>query len=251
MVFSGKTDTGRLRPHNEDCFGSYVSEDGKTLFLVVADGMGGQNAGEVASRMLVDLFVEKAAALQCEEMTVEELREFLVETVKEANRVIGREAENNPQQAGMGTTAVACILRDGKLIIANVGDSRAYVSEKSRLIKITRDHSYVEDLVRQGAISASQARNHPDKNIITRAVGCMDQIEVDTFVWDFGKDNVLLMCSDGLSNMVEDDYLQRLIRRNRNMDKLSDRLVSVARKNGGSDNITVIVARRSDEVIHG
>lgn len=251
MVFSGKTDIGRLRPHNEDCLGSYVSDDGNTLLLVVADGMGGRNAGEVASKMLVDLFMEKAPFLNKADLTIEQLQEFLSDTIKEANVVIGREAEKNEEKMGMGTTAVACILRDGKLITANVGDSRAYISEKSRLVRVTRDHSYVEALVQQGAISEAQARIHPDKNIITRAVGCMDKIDVDTFVKEFEKDSVLLMCSDGLTNMVEDDYLQRLIRRNKNMDKLSDRLVSVAKKNGGSDNITVIVARRNEEVVHG
>ncbi len=251
MVFSGKTDIGKLRPHNEDCFGSYASKDGDALLLVVADGMGGRNAGEVASKMLVDLFMEKATFLDKKDLTTTQLKNFLSETIKEANRVISKEAEKNPERAGMGTTAVACVIKEGKLIVANVGDSRAYVSEKSNLIRITRDHSYVEDLVQQGAISEAQARKHPDKNIITRAVGCMKKIEVDLFVRPFEKDNVLLMCSDGLTNMVEDDYLQRLIRRNKNMEKLSGRLISVAKKNGGSDNITVIVARRSEEVVYG
>ena len=251
MVFSAKTDTGYLRPHNEDCFGSYVSRDGETLFLIVADGMGGQNAGEIASGMLVDFFVNRVSALDCSGWSDTQLERVLIATIKDANVAICKEAERNPEKYGMGTTAVACVLHDGKLITANVGDSRAYISTKSDLIKVTEDHSYVEDLVRQGAISSSQAKNHPDRNIITRAVGCMEEIEVDTFVNEFDKNSVLLMCSDGLSNMVDDDYMQRLIRRNKNMDKLADRLISEAKKNGGDDNITVIVARRSEEVIHG
>ncbi|MBE7056738.1 MAG: Stp1/IreP family PP2C-type Ser/Thr phosphatase [Ruminococcaceae bacterium] len=251
MVFSAKTDVGRVRPHNEDCFGSYVSEDGSVLFLVVADGMGGQNAGEVASKMLVDCFMNKTSFLNKKNLTPEQLQDFLTDTIKEANLNILKEAKDNSEQSGMGTTAVACILQEDKLIVANVGDSRAYVSSQSVLAKVTEDHSYVEDLVRKGAISQEQARNHPDKNIITRAVGCMDDVEVDTFVKDFDKNSVLLMCSDGLSNMIEDDYMQRIIRRNKNMDKLAERLIYVAKKNGGTDNITVIVARRSDEVIHG
>ncbi len=251
MVFSGKTDTGRLRPHNEDCFGSYISEDGKILFLIVADGMGGQNAGEVASRMLVDFFISKVSSLDLNGWDNSQLEQVLINTIKEANTAICREAELNPEKYGMGTTAVACILHDGMLITANVGDSRAYISTPSELIRVTEDHSYVEDLVRQGAISSTQARNHPDRNIITRAVGCMESIEVDTFVNEFDRNSVLLMCSDGLNNMVDDDYMQRIIRRNKNMDKLADRLISVAKKNGGDDNITVIVARRGEEVIHG
>lgn len=250
MVFSAKTDTGYLRPHNEDCLGSYVSRDGKTTFLIVADGMGGMNAGEVASRMQVELFINKVSALDCSGWDDSRLADLAREAIQEANAAIYRKALEDPDKYGMGTTAVVCILHGDKLITANVGDSRAYISTKSELIRVTRDHSYVEDLVRQGAISSGQAKKHPDRNIITRAVGCMEEIEVDIFVNDFGKDNVLLMCSDGLNNMVEDDYLQRLIRRNKNMDKLADRLISVAKKNGGVDNITVIVARRSNEVSH-
>ena len=250
MVISARTDTGYMRPHNEDCFGSYVSKDGKTTFLIVADGMGGRNAGEVASRMQVELFLKKVAALDCGDWEVRQLSAFAENIIKEANGIIARESLRDPEKYGMGTTAVVCILHGDKLITANVGDSRAYISTKSELIRVTRDHSYVENLVRQGAISSEQAKAHPDRNIITRAVGCMEDIKVDTFFNDFGKDSVLLMCSDGLNNMVDDDYLQRLIRRNKNMDKLADRLVSVAKKNGGDDNITVIVARRSNEVNH-
>ena len=170
--------------------------------------------------------------------------------IEAANTEIIDQAQRDEGLRGMGTTMVVATIVGNYAYVANVGDSRAYISTKSELIRVTRDHSYVEDLVRQGAISSSQAREHPDRNIITRAVGCMEHIEVDIFVNDFGKDSVLLMCSDGLNNMVEDDYLQRLIRRNKNMDKLADRLIAVAKKNGGADNITVIVARRSNEVNH-
>lgn len=250
MVFSAKTDTGYMRAHNEDCLGSYVSKDGKTTFLIVADGMGGMNAGEVASKIQVELFLKKVSELDCSGWDDDRLAAVAENAIKEANAVIYQEALKDPDRYGMGTTAVICIVHEDKLITANVGDSRAYISTKSELIRVSRDHSYVEDLVQQGAISSIQARKHPDRNIITRAVGCMEHIEVDIFVNDFGKDSVLLMCSDGLNNMVEDDYLQRIIRRNKNMDKLADRLISVAKKNGGADNITVIVARRSNEVNH-
>ena len=250
MVFSAKTDTGYMRPHNEDCLGSYVSKDGKTTFLIVADGMGGMNAGEVASKMQVELFLKKVSDLDCSGWADDRLAEVAKEAIQEANLAIYREALRDLNKYGMGTTAVVCILHGDKLITANVGDSRAYISTRSELIRVTRDHSYVEDLVRQGAISSQQAKEHPDRNIITRAVGCLEDIEVDIFINDFDKDSVLLMCSDGLNNMVEDDYLQRLIRRNKNMDKLADRLIAVAKKNGGADNITVIVARRSSEVNH-
>ncbi len=248
MVFSAKTDTGYIRPHNEDCLGSYVSRDGKTTFLIVADGMGGMNAGEVASRMQVELFIKKVSELDCSGWEDDRLAWIAGEAIQEANAAIYKKAMEDSDKYGMGTTAVVCILHGDKLITANVGDSRAYISTKSELIRVTRDHSYVEDLVRQGAISSRQAKEHPDRNIITRAVGCMKEIKVDIFINDFEKDSVLLMCSDGLNNMVEDDYLQSLIRRNKNMDKLADRLIAVAKKNGGVDNITVIVARRSNEV---
>ena len=250
MVFSAKTDTGKVRPHNEDCVGSYVSQDGQTVFLIVADGMGGMNAGEVASKRQIDVFLQKVSEEDQKDWNEEKLAALAREAIWEANGTIYRESLLDPSKYGMGTTAVVCILHGDRLITANVGDSRAYISTKSELIRVTRDHSYVEELVRQGVITPEQAKVHPDRNIITRAVGSLPGVEVDVFFNDFGPDSVLLMCSDGLSNMVEEDYLQRVIRRNKDMDKLTDRLISAAKKNGGIDNITVIAARHGSEVPH-
>lgn len=249
MVFCAKTDTGNCRPHNEDCFGSYISKDGQTVFFVIADGMGGHNAGEVASGMLVDFFIKKVMESDRGVWTEASLEALAVTAIQDANSLIFQAARQDAGKYGMGTTAVACIFHKDKLITANVGDSRAYISTKSKLIRITRDHSFVEDLVRQGAIDLQEAKKHPDRNLITRAVGCTETVKVDVFVTDFEKDCVLLMCSDGLNSMVEDEAMQRVIRRNKNMEKLCDRLISMAMKNGGADNITVLVARRDNEVI--
>lgn len=249
MIFCAKTDTGSCRPHNEDCFGSYISKDGQTLFFVIADGMGGHNAGEVASGMLVDFFVKRVMESDRGDWTEESLKNLAVTAIQDANAMILQTARLDAGKYGMGTTAVVCIFYGDKLITANVGDSRAYISTKSKLIRITQDHSFVEDLLRQGAIDSKEAKRHPDRNLITRAVGCTEDVQVDVFVTDFEKDCVLLMCSDGLNSMVDDDAMQRVIRRNKNMEKLCDRLVSMAMKNGGADNITVVVARRDSEVI--
>ena len=247
--YSGKSDVGRNRDLNEDSYNAFTAQDGKAYIFIVADGMGGANAGEVASRMAVELFTKKMKKLNYGKMTPVMIRSAMIEAVESANEKIYKKASGNKNLSGMGTTIVAAVLTNDKLIVANVGDSRAYVSSKNNIEAVTQDHSFVHDLFLHGAITASEEKNHPNKNILTRAVGVDEKIEVDAFIYDFPKDSVLLLCSDGLTNMIDDLPMQRIVRRNRNMDKLSARLVTVANEKGGKDNITVIVARRSEEVI--
>ena len=246
LSFSAKTETGKVRPHNEDTFAVCESQDG-VLFFLVADGMGGHNAGEVASGKVRDTFTRKISKANTSEMTEEQIGALLVKTIEEADDKIFKDTLKHPERTGMGTTAVAGAIIDDRVIIANVGDSRAYISGKSRLTKISVDHSYVEELVQQGILTEEEARVNPRRNEITRAVGCLSEMDVDVFLADFPKDSVLLLCSDGLYSMVPDDRLQHLIRRYKDMSKLSERLVAEANSNGGADNITVIVARRTSE----
>ena len=248
IEFVGKTDVGRLRNLNEDNYSAFASQDGKAYVFVVADGMGGANAGEVASKILTDHFTKKMKKINFGKMTIDSVKKTLTEVIRGANEKIYKKATSKKALSGMGTTVVAGVLFGEKLIAANVGDSRAYISHKSRLEIVTEDHTFVHDLFRSGAISATEEKNHPSKHILTRAVGVHSDVEVDTYICDFPKDAVLLLCSDGLTNMIEEAPMQRLIRRHKNMEKLSDRLVAVANEKGGQDNITVIVARRQEEV---
>ena len=219
-----------------------------TCYPGCEDGMGGANAGEVASKILTDHFTKKMKKINFGKMTIDSVKKTLTEVIRGANEKIYKKATSKKALSGMGTTVVAGVLFGEKLIAANVGDSRAYISHKSRLEIVTEDHTFVHDLFRSGAISATEEKNHPSKHILTRAVGVHSDVEVDTYICDFPKDAVLLLCSDGLTNMIEEPPMQRLIRRHKNMEKLSDRLVAVANEKGGQDNITVIVARRQEEV---
>lgn len=249
IKFVGKTDVGRVRELNEDNYNAFASQDGKAYVFIVADGMGGANAGEVASKILVDHFTKKMKKVNFGKMTNDIIKNTLCNVISEANEKIHKKATGKKALSGMGTTVVAGVLINDKLIAANVGDSRAYISHKSKLETVTEDHTFVHELFRTGAITAAEEKSHPSKHILTRAVGVHATVETDTYIYDFPKDAVLLMCSDGLTNMIEEVSLQRLIRRHKNMEKLSERLVSIANENGGQDNITVIVARRQDEVV--
>ena len=223
------TDTGRRRRRNED---SYVREP--PLFAV-ADGMGGAQAGEVASRL---------AAAVLEEANGDELAENrIVELIQEANRRVFRRAHEDPSATGMGTTmTVAVTGRDGTVSIGHVGDSRAYRIRGGRLEQLTKDHSLVGELMRSGKLSPEEAETHPQRSVITRAVGTEPDVDVDTFTVDAEPGDVFLLCSDGLTDMVSDPAIQSLFaERTGDLEDVARRLVEEANSSGGEDNITVVV----------
>lgn len=213
------------------------------LFLV-ADGMGGHAAGDYASRFTVEKIVEKIQALpQTEPVAV------MKEAVDEVNAMLLAEAEADESKMGMGTTIVAATVIDGRLYAANVGDSRLYVINQEGITQITRDHSLVEEMVRMGEMDKRDARYHPDKNIITRAVGVFPEVAVDFFEITLAKEDIILMCSDGLTNMVEDCEIKRIVLGQRDIVEKAQKLVETANRNGGRDNITVVLIDPfSDEV---
>ncbi len=232
-----KTDIGKRRKINQDAV--YTSEQpvGKlpNLFLV-ADGMGGHNAGDYASKMTVETIVKYIEA--SEEANPEKLLEGAVAA---ANDLVRNKAKQQPELEGMGTTIVAACLMDKTLHVANVGDSRLYVIGKKQICQITKDHSWVEEMVRRGGLAREEARNHPDKNIITRAVGVEESVKVDFFTANLTEGDMILMCTDGLTNMMEDEEIRMILEGARDIVEKAETLVDRANENGGKDNISVVL----------
>ncbi len=228
-----KTDTGRQRRDNED------SAYARAPLFVVADGMGGAQAGEVASQLAIEAFEQELP-----EGTSAEER--LAERVREANRRIYERSQAESERAGMGTTLTAAYLEETTLAIAHVGDSRAYLVRDGELTRLTRDHSLVDELVRRGKLTEQQAAEHPQRSIITRALGPEPDVEVDTWTYPVRAGDVLLLCSDGLTSMVSEDDLLKVLTRAASLEQAGDDLIAAANAAGGRDNITVVLFRVED-----
>ncbi len=231
------TDIGRKRKLNQDYV--YTSEQpvgNLPNLFIVADGMGGHNAGDYASKVTVETIVAETAS--CYEKNPVRI---LGKAIEAANEVIYQKSNENPSLEGMGTTVVAATCIGGYLQVANVGDSRLYIINDREIRQITRDHSLVEEMVRMGGIARTEARNHPDKNIITRAVGVNETVEPDFFTVELSERDTIVMCSDGLTNMLEDEEIRMILIGARDIVEKAQKLVSAANENGGKDNITVIV----------
>src|SRR5438309_6117180 len=223
----GATDVGRVREINEDRF---LIDDAR--LFAVADGVGGHQAGEVASQAAVETLRDSFT---------EPTTEALVEAVEQANRAVWDMAEANAEQRGMGTTLTALALVDEqgeeRLAVVNVGDSRAYLFQQNELEQLTEDHSLVEQLVREGQLTPEEAHVHPQRSIITRALGLDPDVEVDNWELAPAAGDRILLCSDGLTNEVSDDRIASVLRRLADPDDAARELVRLAKANGGNDNI--------------
>jgi serine/threonine protein phosphatase PrpC len=230
------TDIGKKRKLNQDV--AYASEKpvgNLPNIFIVADGMGGHNAGDYASKCAVQTIVREIRG-SFEKNPVR----ILGKAIRLANDQIRRRAKEDRSLYGMGTTVVAATCLGHYLQVANVGDSRLYiVNEEVR--QITTDHSLVEEMVRVGGIDREAARNHPDKNIITRAVGALDTLEIDFFSEELKAGDIVLICSDGLTNMIEDNEIGAILKERGSLEEKAGRLVAAANDNGGKDNIAVIL----------
>jgi protein phosphatase len=223
-----KTDTGRQRRDNED------SAFARAPLFVVADGMGGAQAGEVASRIAIEAFEHDLP----DGMTPEQ---GLAERVRQANRRIYASSQEEQERAGMGTTLTAAYLEEQSLAIAHVGDSRAYLLRDGALQRLTRDHSLVDELVQRGKLTEEQAAEHPQRSIITRALGPEPEVEVDTWSYPVRPGDVLLLCSDGLTSMVSEEQVGIILAHAGNLEQAGDELIAAANAAGGRDNITVVL----------
>lgn len=231
------TDIGRKRKVNQDFVYSSERLVGPlpNLFLV-ADGMGGHNAGDYASRLAVETIVERSSgSLETNPLRV------LDEAVQSANALVRKRAQETPELQGMGTTVVAAVIDGRELYVANVGDSRLYIVNSGEIRQITKDHSWVEEMVRRGGIGKAEARNHPDKNIITRAVGAEETVRIDFFQVLLQEGDVILMCTDGLTNMLEDEEIRMTLDGARDIVEKAQGLVRAANERGGRDNISVVL----------
>ena len=237
MKFYAITDIGRKRELNED----YIYTSGQPIgalpnLFIVADGMGGHKAGDYASMHTVDRFVEVIRELG-EEHGVQDA---INEAVTAANAYIYQRSRENSNLSGMGTTLVLASCIGNEAIVANIGDSRLYLVNDA-MTQITSDHSLVEEMVTLGGIDREMARNHPDKNIITRAVGVKEKVAADFFEVDLTKGDKLLLCSDGLTNMLRDEEIYQIIQDNKELEQAAKALVDAANENGGRDNIAVVL----------
>lgn len=229
---------------NQDYLYSSEEAVGKLQNLfIVADGMGGHRAGEFASRYAVETIVDTARKSEKKDSIG-----ILTESIMAANRLLKEYADSHREMRGMGTTIVAATIEGHHLLVANVGDSRLYLAGE-QMIQVTRDHSLVQEMVRLGEIDQERARNHPDKNIITRAVGVDRKVQIDFFEVNLEPGQRVLLCSDGLTNMVEDHVIQKILHEQEELTRKAEKLVELANKNGGKDNITVIIIEPNlDEV---
>ena len=238
------TDTGRTRELNED----YVYASEKPVgnlpnLFIVADGMGGHNAGDFASDFTVKTMVEEIEASFEKNPSI-----IFKKAIAVANQKLREIAALDASKRGMGTTVVAATCMGKYLQVANVGDSRLYVVNDT-IKQITTDHSYVEEMIRRGNLQRENARSNPNKNIITRAVGAKSEIQADIYVVELKPGDILLMCSDGLSNMLEDEEMRMIIKRQRDIVEMAEKLIEAANNNGGKDNISVILIEPfADEV---
>ena len=228
-----KTDTGRQRRENED------RAFARAPVFVVADGMGGAQAGEVAARVAVEAFTQGLP----DSGTAEQR---LSQRAQEANRRIYELANAQHDRAGMGTTLTAAYLHDSELAIAHVGDSRAYLFRDGSLKRLTQDHSLVDELVRRGKLTEEQAAEHPQRSIITRALGPEPTVEIDTWTYPVRADDVLLLCSDGLTSMVPEERVEQILTSTPDLGAAAQALIDEANAAGGRDNITVVLARMED-----
>jgi protein phosphatase len=237
------TDIGRKRKMNQDfVFNSDKPVGNLPNLYIVADGMGGHNAGDYASRFTVD-YVTSAVA----EAADDNPGRVLENAVRDANRELRSIAARDPSLFGMGTTFVAAVVSRNRLLAANVGDSRLYIlREPSHIRQVTVDHSLVEEMVRAGKLTRREARLVPDRNIITRAVGAEDNITVDLFREELMDGDILLLCSDGLTTMLEDEQIAEIVFSYRSLEKAADRLIYEANMAGGKDNISVILVNPFD-----
>lgn len=231
------TDIGRKRQLNEDyVYAGQESIGSFSNLFIVADGMGGHKAGDHASRETVEIMLDSIS-----HRLTPNPREAFLEALKAANSKVFQDARRSFELEGMGTTVVACTISENRLLAVNVGDSRLYLINEKEIRQITVDHSLVEEMIREGILTRDRARNHPKKNIITRAVGVMAEVEPDFFEMELRPGDKVLLCSDGLSNMLEDEELAVIVNSVGSLEEKAKMLVDAANGNGGKDNISVIL----------
>ncbi|MDE5413016.1 Stp1/IreP family PP2C-type Ser/Thr phosphatase [Alkalihalobacterium chitinilyticum] len=245
MKFAFNSNVGKVRPHNEDSGGIFLHPNGAVL-AVVADGMGGHQAGDVASQMTSDLLKEKW--LRTAELSKPtDIEQWLNEAIQDVNEKLFLHSKEHRECQGMGTTVVIAVCTEELVSIGHVGDSRGYLQNNCGFQQKTSDHSLVNELVRTGQITEEQAEHHPRKNVLLRALGTEPTIKMDIETIDWEEGNTIILCSDGLSNKVTDNEIEDILRLNDNVNQKVDKLINLANDRGGEDNITVAIVHYSHD----
>lgn len=247
MKTAGRTDIGRIRSVNEDR-AAILPESNGTVIAVVADGMGGHQAGDIASQMAIEKIQDELSRLP-HNATPDERLIAVKLAVEAANQDVYRHASEREQFHGMGTTVVVTVASPDRLVVGHIGDSRAYLANQDGIVQLTEDHSLVNELVRSGQITREEAHNHPRRNVLTRALGTETRVQVDVHAFEWQEGDIVLMCSDGLSGLVQRDMLYDILRSEETLDDKVNCLVEKALDAGGDDNITVVLIenRASEE----
>lgn len=243
MRFAAKSDKGMVREINEDSYNIIGGRPGEPLAFIIADGMGGHNSGEVASKMAVEFagdYIQQFPGSFCRE---ESIPTAIQEVMEKANISVYSRSKEHEANSGMGTTFIIAVVCEKKLFIGHVGDSRVYLIRESRIERVTTDHSFIEELIRNGSLTREEAENHPGRNVITRALGCSEDMQIDIYSCDMMEKDSFLLCTDGLTNMLCEDEIKEIIERFDEPGLICSELVRRANENGGEDNITVIVIK--------
>lgn len=241
MQFGISTDKGIKRSINQDYYGVIEGDKNIPYAFIIADGMGGHKAGEVASKLSVELSMSYIKTNINNKLTKEKMLEKLKDMAQFVNEEVYKESNENKENYGMGTTLTIAIVTKEYVIISHIGDSRVYLLRDNELKKITVDHSYVEELVRNGTITEKEAKKHPRRNVLTRAVGYFKNVEADLYIQDKKDGDVFLMCTDGLTNMVDESFIKNTILAKDKLQDIADSLIEKTNANGGKDNTTIIV----------
>ena len=240
MLAWGLTDLGNVRKQNQDFYDIVRLDEAGTL-AVVCDGMGGAKSGNVASRLATEVFVEEVKTSYRSEMDSSQIETMLRKAVEVANTTVYEQSKVSADFEGMGTTLVAAVIQPSGMIVVNVGDSRAYLFDKDGIRFMTVDHSLVELMVQRGELTREQAKNHPGKNLITRAVGTEASVESDLYREDLKPGDAILLCSDGLSNVLADQEILFEVVHGVQKDGCCQRLLEIAKGRGAPDNVTVVL----------
>jgi len=252
MIYSMQTNIGNIRECNEDSYITFINAEKDMCFFIVADGMGGYNGGDIASKMVVDSLKQSFESLKLSDAKDSDngveyyIRDRLLEGINKANQEVIDYAQTNQGLDGMGTTVVIACIAEGSVYYAHVGDSRLYFANKDRVHQLTTDHSYVEELVKNGIITREQTKDYPQKNIITMALGSEENFAPDFASKKLSRGDVLLMCTDGLSNKIDNEELYEYMKSlmateldQNSVEETAANLIDVALERGGEDNITV------------
>nr|WP_242836712.1 Stp1/IreP family PP2C-type Ser/Thr phosphatase [Clostridium sp. BNL1100] len=240
LKYGIKTDRGLKRQLNEDNCNVLVGYPGIPVCFVIADGMGGHQCGEVASKQAVDSVCNH---LLKSDWSTEDIPQLLKNIITTVNEEIYNFSLLDISTQGMGTTLIITVLKNRKLYIGHVGDSRVYLIRNKTIEKVTWDHSFIEEMLKNGSITKDEAINHPKKNLITRAVGYEPDLQVDTYEIDVEENDVILLCTDGLSNMIAEDEILDIITNTKDPQDACDTLIQNANNKGGEDNVTVIIGK--------